>query len=353
MPDDKLTLDKTGEQSGPGSPYRALGKILKGIVHNDEIPLVPLKDKTKGRIFLTRPMFNMSSNNLQHNDTLRSLLSKDTNNIQTYIRQLLDPRLIYLERGMKEVDFLDNRLSFIAPFSNLVSSLTGFPDRTMPVTTSKPGPIGQTRTTPDGYFGHAGTVELDIEVDSINGSLFERIMSIWGTMISCQNLKEASPYMEDEVAGRTNWGGRLYSLELDATGTIVLGIAAVTDVYPLVDNIGKKYNFKRGESKERNTKSNYRLIGTGGVDYEEPRLIFEFNEHSAMLNMELSAKIAGLPHNLVKIPTSLKDKLGDTGYPYINDETMELEWWIDRTSGAFTELLSRLDMSRKEFEENA
>lgn len=342
------SLDDITSDTPLGSMERSLGNLLKGINHSGSVPILYPEENNKEMVFFTRPILNMSSANLQNDREMANLLTTDGNDIQTFIRETLDPRL-YLDAGHKTTcSFVDNELLYIPILSNAIEELTGMPDRTLPVSTGEAGAIGQQYSMPDGIFNYYGNTEFDITFQKVRGNIVDRLLGIWCQMMSLQVQGTCVPYREDEIRKIRNWDSRIYRLNLDFTGNIVTDIAAINVCFPIVDNVGKEFNMSKNKPRDKSKTTNVRFLSMGGVSYRDPILLWEFNQHTAMASPSVTNMLEGKDHDLVKIPRVLKDVFKDTGYPVINDNTMELEWWVKDTSPTYYKMQELLKGNENE-----
>ncbi len=329
------SLDDINVNGPIGSVERSLGSLLKGINHSGSVPILYPEEENKEMAFFTRPLLNMSSANLQNDREMANLITDTGNDIHTYIREMLDPRLYLSEKHKTTCPFVDNELAYIPILTNAIEELTGMPDRTLPVSTGNAGAIGQQYSSPDGVFNYYGNTEFDFVFQKVRGNIVDRLIGVWCQMMSLQAQGTCVPYFEDEVRDRRNFECRVYRLNLDYTGNIVTDLAAIKVYFPIVDNIGKEFNMSKNKPRDKGKTTNVRFLSMGGVAYKDPIILWEFNQHTAMTSPSVTNMLEGKPHDLVKIPRVFKDRFKDTGYPIINDETMELEWWVKNTSPTY------------------
>jgi hypothetical protein len=76
--------------------------------------------------------------------------------------------------------------------------------------------------------------------------------------------------------------------------------------------------------------------------YNDDILIREFNLTSAIFSKAVRDKLEGKANNLVKIPIALLDIFNNRGIPLINENTLELEWWINKNSLTYKNIMSKL-----------
>ena len=77
-----------------GSQQLALSNNLYGINHQGVKGVLPDNHDSYGLVFFTRPLLNLTSNNLRNVRQLYSLLTNNAYSMQNYVRNMLDPRLM-------------------------------------------------------------------------------------------------------------------------------------------------------------------------------------------------------------------------------------------------------------------
>ena len=119
------TLDQLLSSLPTGSLDRAILNNLSRFNHRQTPGAVPSNKKSPGYIFFTRPQLNMQADNLRNTRKLSMLLSSVPESMQTYIRCMLDPRLM---TGVKfgngrpippiSCPVVDNKQAFIPILTN-------------------------------------------------------------------------------------------------------------------------------------------------------------------------------------------------------------------------------------------
>ncbi len=327
-----------------GSVERALGNAMYGFNHANVKPVIEKDSDVIEKVFFVRPQFNMTASNLRNDREMTNLITTSSNSLQSYIRHTLDPRLLYStsKNENKAVPvFMDNQNPFIPLLSNTLRTLSGFTDRTLPTYTSKTGVRGEQYTAPDGIFDFHGILELDCVFDKLKGNPVEKLMSTWARVMSLQVEGMMVPYLKEDIARTRNYDTRLYRINLDGTGTFVTSIAATGIAFPMVDNVGKDFDYERDKQRDRGNTTSFRFKAIGAI-YGDPILIKEFNTTSAQFNRDIKSMLNGESHSLFKLPRDIKNQYNNTGYPIINDETMELEWWISKYSSTYKKIAESL-----------
>lgn len=306
---------------------KELGNVLVGFNHRNTPIVANTIQHGNSAIFFTRPHFNMMSSNLRNDRTMTNLITKktETNNVQTYIRQTLDPSLE--ENEKIKCGLLNNNLGFIPLLSNTLKSISGWPDRMLPTYTSRAGARGEQYSIPDGIIEINGKTELTLTFDRIDGEINERLLETWMTMMSLQVDGICVPYTAFEVYTERNHDTRIYVLNMDATNRIVLGIGVANAGFPTNDNIGRKFDYNKVMNQADNEFSI--RMETNIIMYNDPILILEFNMVNSFFNNNVYNMLHGQNHNLKKIPVEDLALYNYRGIPYIDVNTMELCWYIE------------------------
>ena len=328
-----------------GSVDRAMGNTLYGFNHNNVKPILDKEYVGIDKVFFVRPQLNMTASNLRNDREMTNLITTEVNTIQSFVRHTLDPRLVFSKSKTETrtvPTFMDQQNAFIPLLSNALRTLSGFPDRTLPTFTSKAGVKGEMYSAPDGIFEYHGIVEVDCVFDKLKGDPVEKLISTWARVQGLQVEGMMVPYMQEDIMRTRNFDTRIYRINLDSTGTVVLAIAATGVSFPNVDNVGKQFDYERDKPIDRGNTTNFRFTSIG-VTYNDPILIQEFNETSAQFNSDVSKMLKGKAHDLFKLPRSIKSSYNNVGYPIINDKTMELEWWVSKHGETYAKILKSIE----------
>lgn len=307
-----------------GEYGRQLGNLLYGFNHRNAGYIANTISAGNELIFFTRPHLNMQKSNLRNDRYMTNLITNDSNSIQTFIRQTLDPSLAEFEN--KTCRLLDNRMGFIPILSNTLKSISGWPDRILPTFASKPGARGEQFSIPDGIIEINNKVELTLTFEKVDGKINERLLETWMRMMSLQVDGICVPYAEFEVFTERNFDTRVYVLNMDITNRVVLGIGIANAGFPNNDNIGADFNYNKNISNNANEFS--LRLETNVIDYNDPIMILEFNLVNSFFNLDVYNLLRGYQHSLSKVDISELSQYNYRGYPIIDIETMELNWYV-------------------------
>lgn len=321
-----------------GSIARAITDNLYGINHEDSKSVIPESRDAYGFTFFTRPQLNLSSPNLRNLRKLSSYLTTSDKAINRYVRCMLDPKLAL--SGMRSA-LIDDEMAFIPILTNTLKSISGWPDIVMPYYDSKEGVRGERWSIADGSIDILGTFDLDCNFRNIMSEPITAMIQVWLTYMTAVFEDMASPYMSLLLENEIDYNTRIYRLITDDTKKYVRGIAACGAAFPVNDSMGRKFDYSDGTKyNDQNRDISIRFHCIGAM-YNDDILVKEFNETGAMFNSDFRSLIdTGSSGNLEKIPDELRMALKNRGYPYINPNTLELEWYIKKDSATYQNIMS-------------
>jgi len=335
-----------------GSIDKAIGNTLYGINHQQVKNFTPPNKDVYGLTFFTRPQLNLQDFNLRKDRYFYNLLSKEPDSIQRYIRVMLDPRLSYDQNLFKTIpgpekvqgpvlsNLVDPHMGFIPLFSNTVKSVSGWPDIVMPSFTSKPGITREQWILADGPVEIYEAFDLNVNFRNIINDPMSMMLNTWLRYMANVFNGNMAPYLDYIAQNRIDYNTRVYRIVLDTTRRFVKKIAATGVSFPTNDPTGKSFDFNDAVNYNDQTKNINVRFRSIGASYNDPRLYLEFNEVSAIFNPDIRNMLHGKSHNLEKIPHQMLGMLNHRGYPIINIDTNELEWYIAKDSPIYQKILS-------------
>lgn len=330
------TMDDYWRSTPIGSIDKAIGNNLFGINHTQVKGAVASNKDNYGLTFFVRPQLNMQSDNLRNVRLFYSLLSESNVSIQRYVRCMLDPRI---QTGYKfngksipalTCPLVDMNNAFIPVLSNNLLSISGWPDITVDTFTSKPGLYREVYSQVDGLTKNFEAFDLDATFRNTRGDPIIYMFFIWLHYMS--NVFEGLmiPYLDFITENEIDYNTRIYRLVLDEQKTIVKKIAAVGVGYPISVPTGSFFDFnheKPYNDQNREMSIRFKCLG---VDYQDDILIKEFNDTVQIFNpgMRESKLKSG---SMVKLNKLIQGFFNNRGYPRIDPNTNELEWWVDKS----------------------
>jgi len=331
------TIDEFYGKTQPiGSLAKANTEALAGINHTKVNTGTLDHRESFGYTFFTRPQLNLTDDNLIHIRKFTNLLTEDPDTIQRYVRMMLDPRLKISTGGKIDSTLINNRLGFIPVLTNNLKSISGWPDMVMPTFASKQGVKKEQWVIGDGMVDIYDTFDLDCSFRNTINEPIITLMQTWLYYMAYVFEGIIAPYPDFIVNNEIDYNTRIYRLVMDPYDRVVTKIAAVGASFPVNVPTGKLFDSSNEKFLNTNMKDlNIRFKCVGAM-YNDDILIDEFNKTSVAFNYDLIKVIESgftekAGHNYDKIPHNLKERFNHRGYPLINTETLELDWWLDTT----------------------
>jgi len=292
--------------------------------------LLPANRDDMGLVLFTRPLLNLTYNNLTRHPKFEVLLDKQPNSIPSAVRMMLDPQGTN-DLGLKSALF-DNRQAFIPILTNTIQTLGGMPDATIRSYTSPEGMRKETWSKPDDIYEINGNYPVSATFDNIIGDPVSLLFDIWLTYqaevsVGDRGIQARMAAMLDDYK---DYETRVYRLVLDDQYRKVNKISSCIAGYPTSFPSGNMFNYKRVENSRLNADNQTIDVQFDftGFRYNESVLVRDFNRTVIMFNKLMDPKVR--KSHYVKIPRGKLVEFNFFGYPYIDEASHELEWYIER-----------------------
>lgn len=345
-------------RAGLGDPKSKYSNALYGINLNGSALALPENKDNQGLNFFTRPRFNLTYDNAKVSRILLPFVTGGETTLQRALRVLLDP--VSENGGSNELHFrggfplaggggkysksiivpqvksplVDRKSPFIPLLSNLLVSLTGWPDETMDTYTSEAGVGRETFSISDSYTRNYGEFDLTATFRNPEGDPVTALIRMMMEYMNRVHDGSMSPWPDSLMETEIDYQTRIFRIILDSSKTKVQKIGSATAGFPLGNPLGAAFNYNKDKPyNEENSQVTvpFRCVG---AEYNDPILITEFNDISFMFNPELERSVQnkGISNNMPYLKVSAADKgiFNYRAYPVIDEETWEMQWWVSR-----------------------
>ena len=145
------------------------------------------------------------------------------------------------------------------------------------------------------------------------------------------------PYIDSITDNEIDYQTRIYRLVLDPTRTRVLRMFCSGASFPTAANTGANFNYTEGKPLVDESNEYSVNFTCSGAVYYDVRVLKWFNKTVTNFNVNMTD---GRRESVYKkIPYEKLQSMDMMGYPRINPENMDLEWWID--PAVYNELIKR------------
>lgn len=325
------SLDDYFQSSPIGSVDKAIGNNLFGFNHRQVPGMVPSNKDVYGFTFFTRPQLNLQSDNCRNERRFYPLLTENELTIHRFVRTTLDPRLIhgysFQNDKIPSIDcpVMDNNNAFIPILTNNLNSISGWPDITAPTFTSKPGLYNEAFSMVDGITRNYESFDIDASFRNTKGDPILYMFYIWIHYQSLVFEGKLSPYIDFITENEIDYNTRIYRLVLDKNKDIVTKIAATGASFPVSVPSGSFFDYNNEKPYNDQNKDITIRFKCMGMDLMDDILIDEFNKTVEIFNPEMSNR-----SGMVKVSKNTAAMFNHRGYPRINPNTYELEWWVSQ-----------------------
>lgn len=326
------TIDNLFASMPAGSLDKAILNNLRGINHRQVQSMVPMNRDMPGLTFFVRPQLNMQADNLRNVRQMSALLSQNPVSIQSYIRAMLDPRLLvgvnYKTGSIPAIScpLVDNFNAFIPILTNNLVSMSGWPDISAPTFTSTPGLYNESISMIDGRVVNKEVFDITANFRNTRGDPVLYLFYVWVFYASMVFEGKLVPYLDMITENEIDYNTRIYRLVLDYQKRYVTKITACNAAFPSAVPVGESFNIPGDKPYVEANQEISMRFKCMGVDYFDDILVKEFNETVVIFNENMHDAVR--QSSMIKVPHSLIQAFNNYGYPRINPETTELEWWV-------------------------
>lgn len=314
---------------GPaGGLDTAMGSVFYGINHRQTPAAIPLNKDNYGLVFFTRPQLNLSTENIRAERFLGPLLTKQDASIQRIIRMYLDPRLGAQDKAIMS-PFVDNKNAFMSLLTNHCISCTGWQDVLLDTYTSQPGAYREVYTQTDGVFKNYTTYDISATFRSMPGDPILMLMLIWQFYQAAVFEGKLVPYPDFLVQNEIDYNTRIYRLVLDHTKQYVQKIACTGASFPINTPIGNSFNFETTDGPLNMSNKEFTIqFKSVGARYMDDIVLHDFNKVVGIFNPDMRGSGVAKNKAMTKVHMSELYLFNNMGYPYIEPNTKELQWYV-------------------------
>lgn len=319
------------------SPDSAVTQLFRGYDHRQSGANFQRDTFNHGYVFYTRPMMNLSYDNISGDPLLSALLDDNPRSPFRYIRAILDPI------GRYDSALLHSDQAFIPILTNTVVSQSGWPDLGIDSYVAPDGLRRESWAMGDSVAEYNGVIDLSSSFDNVYGNILSYMFHCWIKYIGAVKLGEMDPYPSAWMTHYLDYVSRCWRVTLDKQKRYVTGIATSVASYPENVPIGAHFNFNKESVFPQDTDQISIQWKSMCIEYNYDHLIEEFNENVCFHNAGMRdgsrsqqyVKIAEQDPNNKDRPNHKANEINmvnfENLYPRINPNTMEFEWWMKRS----------------------
>lgn len=299
----------------------ALTSSLYGIDISGSSSPAPQTLEQYGLVFFTRPMINLSYDNITAERTFSPMLTKDRMSVAAFVQATLDPL------GNHPCPLVDPHNAFIPLLSNTLQSLAGWQDPVIDTYVSPAGLARQQYSIADSSVKVHGVYPLSATFRNVRGNALGYLFHVWNyyMSLSYQGICDPIPaFMRHNI---TDYQTRIYKLVLDPTRTYVEDIISCYAAFPLNNPAGIRGNLNVGEVLNRDVDVMSQTFQAQGATYYDPVSIYEFNTATTILSKVFRDPTQRYKQMRRLWPSEYK-AFSYRAYPFIDPETAMLQWWV-------------------------
>lgn len=318
-------IDRVFSQSGSGSLDSAITNNYWGVNHRQQPGAMSINRDYYGLTFFTRPNLNLSTENIRATRILSPLLNNNSSSTQRIIRSILDPELAWANPPINCPN-IDPNFPFITILTNQLISMSGWPDQTIDSYTSPEGIYREVWSMADSIVDNYAAYSITANFRNIQGDPITKLFHYWLHYMAKAYIGTIVPYPDVLLNHEIDYQTRIYRLVLDENKQYVTNIAACGAAYPESNPLGAKFNYEMDRPlNDANHQVSVTFKAIGAI-YNDDILIDEFNETVFTFNESMSDRYRAQYYRKIKMDEIIA--FNNRGYPRINPETMELEWWV-------------------------
>lgn len=335
QPASPLTLDTVpeyldyafSENGGPGY-QSALVNMLRGIrILGPGNQLAPIPDDTIGLAFVTRPLLNLSDENVMKHPQLAPLYEPQKNTLMAYLKGLLDPVWGRANSGLS--DILDPLYPWMAPLTNCLKVSSGFPDLSLAMGKSNPGFRKEVYQFVNGVLKVNYDFDMRQSYYTPKPNILPYLFEAWVHYIEAVKLGDEGmePYPAALRENYIDYDCRIYHMILNKNMRniewLFCNAGCVPTTFPsgAFSTIDRTQNTLRGQGQDE-LEINFSSVG---FRFGNIRIADMFNRTTLYFNPGMHPSVRLSNYRQLSVAEYFGG--GYSAYPWINIDSMELEYW--------------------------
>lgn len=316
------------ENGGPGTTS-PLVNSLRGIrILGPGNQMAPKPDDTIGLVFINRPLMNLEDSNVIKHPQLASLFNPAPSSLGAYVKGLLDPAWGRANSGTIG-NTLDPNFPWIAPFTNYMKTCSGFPDVSLNVSTSAPGIRKEVYQYVDGILKVNYNYDMRLSFHTFKPNILPHIFDVINHYIEGVTLGDEGlePNFEALVGNWRDYDMRIYVLIMNKNFRNIEGIYCCGygwfNSFPSgsFSAVDRTQGSLRGQGQDE-LDVNFPAVG---FRYNNMRVMDQFNRTTLFFNPNMAPAQRGNFYRKLSVVEYLSQAYN--AYPWININTMEMEYW--------------------------
>lgn len=331
------SLEILHRSNGLGGLSAQAFEMLYGINYRATGVILPANTDQVGLTFFTKTDMNLQEENITQDRSLSPMVSREPLTYPRAIRAYLDPW--GAANSGYATPLVNPRQAFIAPLTNLLTSVSGWPDPVMGTHVSREGILGEQWGMADGIYEFNGQWDMSATFNNVEGNLLVSMFNNWVRYEDGVYTGRLMPYPWNNFMNRIDYVTRCYRLILDPGRQFVQNIMACGYGFPTTVPWGGIADFDSADNfATANNKITIQFRCFGAM-YDDPILYFEFNQTVAKFNPDLQIANAGRLYqediklksaDYYRVTAEQRDYLVGYCYPLIHPFTQELCWFIEK-----------------------
>lgn len=333
MPIEDINVARVRRNAVTGDPNTAIFNAFYGPNHGGVGDLVALNEDYVGYVFFTKPNLNLKKSAIRHIRKLQYLLDDDPNSVACAIKSSLTCSKYWNSvKDGRRSNAVNDLYPFIPFLSNSLDSVSGWPDESVDFFESEEGlakeVYGWSDTRPDNF----GTFDLQLTFNSKIGDPQTAFFSTIREYMGRVGTGEMSPLPISEAEWEIDYNMNVYVLIMDRARKYVQKIASLGGGGVVAGvPTGAAFNIDTKQTRQTETKQISIPMKCYGFQYNDPIIIENFNALVGWTNPDMRPVINGEEQDeMVKLSDSELYYINYRGYPFINPQTSELEWWLEK-----------------------
>lgn len=323
-------IDQLFIENGFGSVKSGVSRSLYGVNFAGTPNSLPINRDHTGFTFFTKPLMNMTTDNLRQSRTLSGLLNTDETSVHRLIRASLDAQVFNEDNraanSSYKSPFINPNSPFIPILSNNLLSMSGWSDYDVQTYTSASGNMREEFSFADGVVRDYRTWDMSCSFRNLDGNLITMLFFYWVLYIEAVAITgECLPYPVMNLQHEIDYMTGIYRFTLDPSLTYITGFAK-TIGFPVTCPIGNMFNFDSDKTYNDDSHQVSIQFRCHGAEYNDPIIVREFNRAVELMDPNFRAQSRNSYY--LQIPKSLYRTFNGLCQPLIDEDSFEFQWWV-------------------------